>query len=199
MLFKDCNTVCIHYYGSNDRNKYIDEIYKYYPNTIMVEAILGNLLPDEYKDYYKKSHNINPDIEHETKLFNIVGQILSHMKSYKYIIDNKLDNCIIFEDDIKIKDDSFYEMEIPENDDIIYLGHILVYLHQIKHVNGTHAIYYKSWELVNELYNYIINDLFTWQAFDLYLSKNILPKYKHSLHHFIKQCSRKECVSLIDN
>jgi hypothetical protein len=202
MLFKDCNSVCIHYSGSEDRNKYIDEIYEYYPDSIIMSAIIGNDLPKEQKIFYKQLHKSKQNsfkLIHECKLYNTVGRLLSHLKSYKYIIDNKLNNCIIFEDDIKIHDKSFYEMEIPQDDDIIYLGHNLFYLHQLKHVIGTHAIYYKSWELVEELYDYIVNDFNEWQPFDLYLSKIILPKYKHSLYRFIKHCSKKECLSLIDN
>jgi GR25 family glycosyltransferase involved in LPS biosynthesis len=198
MIFKDCNTLIIHSSNSTDRQIYIDNITKVYPNIEVIEAVTEKDLLDDNKTFYyanfKRRHNMKMP-----KLYAKVGCFLSHMKCYKYIIDNKIDNVIIFEDDIIIKEPDFIYENIDNNKDIIYLGYKIYKGNKTDQVIQTHAIYYKSYKLIEEIYNYAQIHNTKWKAFDLWLDKYILPNYNVGFHKYIRQVSGNGKIkSLID-
>lgn len=197
MIFKNCNSLMIHSNKSIDRQIYIDEINKIFPKNILIEAITIDDLNDEEKAFYNNNFKRRYNMK-MPRLYAVVGCFLSHMKCYKYIIDNKIDNVIIFEDDIVINQPDFIYENIPKKD-IIYLGHEKYSANKIKTkpIIQTHAIYYKSYKLVEEIYNFAQKNNTKWKSFDLWLNKYILPNYNIELYKYIVQVSGKKCKSII--
>lgn len=95
------------------------------------------------------------------------GCLLSHIKLYKHIIDNKIDVCTIFEDDVYFHSDwtrlspMFYE-NTPKNYDVIFIGNqsdgnpnILPRIHQ-RACFCTHA-YIITLNGAKKLLRYVLN------------------------------------------
>jgi hypothetical protein len=117
---------------------------------------------------------------------------LHHMEILKYIIDNKIDNVIVFEDDAFQIDD---DLIIDYNDDTYY--YYLGYRRWTNDKNkfaGQHAIYYKSHERVKEIYDVIKNPK-KFTHIDYLFARYIQPKFKYQF----KQLFIQSGISSIDN
>ncbi len=125
--------------------------------------------------------------------FSKCACLSSHLKLWKYIIDNKINDVLILEDDAVGEwnhDTSYFR-----DDGITYLGGFLLDSKNIKKKikpifeKGYHkldekkyrmlqamAYYIPTWEIMTELYNTIIN-LKRYRAIDIMVTKIDIPKY----------------------
>lgn len=55
-----------------------------------------------------------------------LGCYMSHVESWKYIINNNLDNCLILEDGIEFIRNDLQNLSIDENDDIIFINEEMI-------------------------------------------------------------------------
>jgi len=109
---------------SPERKKFFTEniINAGYTNMQIFEAVNGH----DPEELQRMTENFN------IFFINYLGKgqrgcLLSHIKLYKYIIDNKIDVCTIFEDDVYFHSDwerlapMFYE-NTPKKYDVIFMG-----------------------------------------------------------------------------
>tara|TARA_R110002096_G_scaffold431310_1_gene646422 strand:- start:316 stop:966 length:651 start_codon:yes stop_codon:yes gene_type:complete len=119
--------------------------------------------------------------------------LTSHLKLWKYIIDNKINDVLILEDDAVGKwnlDTSYFR-----DDGITYLGGLIYHRHNIEkkftetfnegyHILDdnkyrmlqTMAYYIPTWNIMKELYDKIIN-LKRYRAIDIMMSNTDIEKY----------------------
>lgn len=155
--------------------------------------------------------NINPMIkekmvrkhnESEKHFVNKCGCFSSHYKTFKYIVENKLSNIIICEDDA-VLDSPIPLEDIKFPNEAVLLGAILdnptnyrepfndknvikdfsVGLNKIDKTkyrwSSTYAIYYPTWEMVQTIIDKIENSKTKLNHTDLWLCKTGLIKFLH--------------------
>ena len=96
-------------------NAYPERALKYDARYTMFPATLAKDVLDSDKSQYSFYWNISDKLKS-----NIVACSMSHKRCLKYIVDNKLDECIIIEDDAVI--DFSRVDEIKEYKDFTYIG-----------------------------------------------------------------------------
>jgi len=201
MKYEECTVLIIHVKSSIDRLPFIANIHAKFPNTKIMDAITPNDLRENEIDFFTSFKNFKrrPGL----KLQNLLGRVCcfqSHRNCLEYIVDNKLDNVIIMEDDAYIVDDSFLKDEIPTEYEMIYLGHGI---YKTKAGYGktvqTHSIYYRDWKVAESIIDFINGNQDKWRAWDLFLDKEILPFLNYKLNKYLDQASitSKKIKSLI--
>lgn len=129
---------------------------------------------DEYMNKIKCRYNISLKQKQ-----NVVGCLLSHLNIMRYIINNKLNNILVIEDDSIVDFDKLNELNINElPNELIYFGGIIRgntlnnefdYNNIIQNINNkinkieitkfkigaTHGLFYPTWEVADSIYNYI--------------------------------------------
>ncbi len=114
---------------ASDRRKRIKRIFSKYDLEItFVEGVDGRDMPMEF---FEKHPYLNTYLQEDRPLSK--GEwatALSHLNTLKQLIDNNLDNALIFEDDVSISDDGFKKFAeslkyTPPNWDLIYFGYFL--------------------------------------------------------------------------
>jgi GR25 family glycosyltransferase involved in LPS biosynthesis len=189
MIFKDCSLFIIHMERCHEREEGIKQLERLFDKEItIIEAIDKEKFDDETKEFYRSLKNFRrmPALK-ETHLFGRVACFLSHMKALKHIIDNRLSNVIVFEDDAVVKNEDFLTREIDESRDIIYLGYFIFTGNKKPLVLQTHALYYKDWEAAKFIYDYAMSNQRKWRAIDVFLDNEILPKLKYALYDWVRQ------------
>ena len=128
-----------------------------------------------------------------------VAIILSHLRALKYIIDNKIDNAVILEDDVVV-DYKGVECVLPKlsRDYITQLGgHLWPPNFTMKksewvkpkpkkgfnkidtsqyHIMGAYGYYIPRWELAKELHDWIHSSK-RWRNYDNLIEKSPLKRY----------------------
>jgi len=106
----------------------------------------------------------------------------SQINIIKYIIDNELDNVIVFEDDVECIDNN---LVIDYNDeDYIYLG--IKNEYKPNKFSGSHAIYYPSYKKLETIYN-ILKDPKKFKCFDFMLANYCnKPKFNYTAYNKFK-------------
>ena len=86
---------------------------------IRIDAIFGKTFPN-INSYTLK---LNASVQNNKEA--VIGCGMSHMKAWKYIVDNKLPVAIILEDDFTINSsfDDALTVEIPSDFDVLFLGY----------------------------------------------------------------------------
>lgn len=195
--YKDCNALVIHLPHSYDRWRYINDIRSEFPNLHIIEGIEGRNTDEKYLSMcnFKRTPYLRSEC-----IQSRVGCFLSHKKCLEYIVTNKLENIIVFEDDAIFIHDDFLQEDIEEGYDIIYLGYKAVKNSKrgTYRIDQTHAIYYKDYEIAETILEYMDNNPHKWTSWNLFLDKEILPVIKYKLNKWIDQVSSKEVKSLIN-
>lgn len=174
------------------------------------KCVSGEEIMDRFNFRYNTSQRLKDVI---ASCFN------SHLKIMKKIVDEKLNDVVICEDD------SFKELDIDTSNinEICLFGGTLRHPSNWKedskwrkeHVDevinsfengvnkidyekyrwtGTYAIYYPNWEKTNELLNNILNSKKKYCHLDIFLSKNRLINYLYYPSPFIHN---DKCISQI--
>jgi len=191
MKYQDCTVLIIHIRTSLDRLPYIDDIKAKFPNTKIMDAITPYDLSEDEIDFYSYYEHFKrrPGL----KLINLLCRVCcfqSHRKCLEYIVDNKLENVIIMEDDAFVIDDTFLKEEIPTEYEMIYLGHGMYRTKAgFDKIVLSHAIYYKDWKVAENILDFIDGNQDKWRAWDLFLDKEVLPFLKYKLTKYINQGS----------
>lgn len=79
-------------------------------------------LPDVPIDYWKSRKNFALMTTKITSILPRVGCFLSHYKALKHIVDNKLKNVLILEDDAELLPSFSLDVETPRDSFLTYLG-----------------------------------------------------------------------------
>ena len=76
-----------------------------------IQAVDGKDFTDEEKEYWGSRKNFRTMCNIKERVYGRVGCMLSHKKLLEYALENELDNILILEDDVNIRD-------IPDINDI---------------------------------------------------------------------------------
>jgi GR25 family glycosyltransferase involved in LPS biosynthesis len=97
-----------------------------------IPAVDGKLLDlEKYKHHFKKKPKVYDHYKKDKKHLGHFGCYLSQMKCYEEFLKTDKDYCIIFEDDMEIKSDSFkknvedHVRNVPKGWDVILFGYNL--------------------------------------------------------------------------
>jgi GR25 family glycosyltransferase involved in LPS biosynthesis len=166
---------------------------------IHIEGIID--CPLWIKNNFRFYHNENINSK---KTIGKINCFASHIKALEYIVDNKLNDVVILEDDA-ILDGNI--IDLP-NDGACLLGATLRHptnwnkdndfrkneVHKIisnfkKGINEidykkyrwntAHSIYYPNWEIAKQILDFIKSKKYKFKHFDLFLSTFKLIKYLH--------------------
>jgi len=197
MKLRECNAIIIHLgRASVERKPYVDKLCELFPSHHVLDAIDSEKLTRVEIEYYDQLVNFKrmPTLN-KISLYARVACFLSHKMALEYIIKNRLNNCIIFEDDAVCDDESFLDTEVPSDYDIIYLGYN-VYTSTTPKTKKTttkiissHAILYTNWEYVSRLHTYMCNNRRKWKSWDLFMNDFVLPTTSHLLLNTFSQMS----------
>lgn len=165
------------------RNKMNQQLSKYSIPIHRIEAIYGLELQDpEYNshtmksldlpevsvDYWKSRKNFALMTTKITSILPRVGCFLSHYRALKYIVDNKLNNVLILEDDAELLPSFSLDVETPTDSFLTYLGYSIpknisyklrnqyekIDFDTIK-IYGTFAYIINNWEKAEKIMNLI--------------------------------------------
>jgi GR25 family glycosyltransferase involved in LPS biosynthesis len=148
-----------------DRNDHIIKTLKYldlFDMSYKIEAIDGTILkPEQISNKLITQEGIfdayeSNIVDYKTLTPGGIGCALSHRKTYQYIIHNKINKCLILEDDCKINVDinkilDQIENKIPNNFDMLFLGYHVAY------INKDIDDYYFIPDKVYGLFGYIVS------------------------------------------
>lgn len=190
MLYTDCNHMIIHMPVSKNRIPLMNNIKKIFKGQQMIVDAVDSTIIN--KDFFRNIKNFKrmPTLN-EKSLFARVGCFLSHLRCYEYIIKNRLNNVIIFEDDAVLTDKNFLKKQIDTDKDIVFLGHKIYTGNKNPQITQAHAIYYKDWKVVKQIYDYALDNQNRWRAFDIFLNNEILPHMNYGLYQFFDQISEE--------
>jgi GR25 family glycosyltransferase involved in LPS biosynthesis len=137
-------------------------------NVKIIEAIFPDDLTEEQIDYYitKKNFVCMPaGYKNPEKIKSKICCSLSHFKALEFIIENKLNDVIIFEDDAVMYNENLFEKflsnrDLFEKNYITYLGggfFINSKNETTKYIMDTHAYYIHNYEQATKLYDKLKN------------------------------------------
>jgi hypothetical protein len=135
-----------------------------------IQAVDGKEFNEDEKEYWGSRKNFRTMCNIKERVYSRVGCMLSHKKILEYALENELDNILILEDDVTIRDIPDIK-DIPKDTDILYFG---VTLQRIKEeekqtgkyikidteyikVFGTFGFYIPSLEKIKEIYNILFS------------------------------------------
>ena len=72
------------------------------------ELMFDNISKKAYENIITKQDKIILDS------YESVGRAISHKNVWKYIIDNKIENCFIIEDNLEVKNEKLFKFDISE-------------------------------------------------------------------------------------
>ena len=164
------------------------------------EAIIGRDIPMEEIQESKLYVRYNTK---ENKIKGIYGCLMSHLTLLESIVDLKIDDACILEDDSE--SDFIIPEELKQSNHITYLGGWLVNrkmkdirkpvlekaslkkgINELKEsrVLTTRAYYIPRWQLAKDLLSYIHNKK-VWRAIDIMMSEYVNHLYYPALSHQI--------------
>lgn len=191
MQFKDCNVIVIHDNKHTDRHKYVNNIKRSFKKTTIKYPITPTHFDKHQLSFWLDIHNFKrmPSM-HQRKVMTRVSCFMSHIEALEHAIKNKLNNVIVFEDDAIIDEDfEVLNMDIDDEYDIIYLGYDTYYGNKHPINILAHAIYYKSWDIMQQICDYAYSHVDTLKSWDLWLSKYIAPQFNVLYTKLINQAS----------
>jgi len=198
MKLLECTAIILHLGRARERKEYVDRLCALFPNHIVLDAVDSEDLTEYDKSYYRDMKNFKrmPTLKEES-LFGRVCCFLSHKKAYHYIVTNKIDNAIIFEDDAYVEDESLLDMDIPDHD-MVYLGYNHYVTPKETKIISSHAIYYSGWRRVARLLSFMTSHKNLWKSFDLFLNDYILPTADVTLLNIVgEKSSSGECKTYV--
>tara|TARA_B100000686_G_scaffold56009_2_gene60329 strand:- start:2557 stop:4023 length:1467 start_codon:yes stop_codon:yes gene_type:complete len=137
-------------------------------NVKIIEAIFPDDLTQDQIDYYitKKNFGCMPaGYKNPEKIKRKICCALSHFKALEFIIENKLNDVIIFEDDAVMYNQNLFEKflsnrDLFEKNYITYLGgfyFINSNKQKTKYIMDAHAYYIHNYEQATKLYDKLKN------------------------------------------
>ena len=174
---KDCFAIILHLERAVDRKHNVERLQEQFKKNKIWKARDMNLMTEEQKEkcldmkYFHRIPNKNSNPKH------IMGWCINaeqHIEILNYIVAEKLDNVIIFEDDALLinKDD---DLVIDYNgEDYFHLGG---WFYKPNKLCKQHAIYYLSHKIVRNMLDYLNNPK-KLKTIDYMFSNYIQPNFK---------------------
>jgi GR25 family glycosyltransferase involved in LPS biosynthesis len=194
MKYRDVPVYIIHLQQSTDRLPYIEKLQQQFSNVKIVDAIWKEDIPDAEWYLDLKNFTRMPTLK-TTNLLGRVACFLSHQKALQQMDIDNVDKAIILEDDAILQDESLLEMEVPNEPDIVVLGH-----NRMKDNNkptGTWAILYNR----KSIYRGVLASMnnFKWRSYDLWLYYNVYKYVDTQFYKYFTEGStiKKEVKSLV--
>jgi len=152
----------------------------------IIEAIFPDSLTEEQIDYYitKKNFGCMPaGYKRPDKIKSTICCAFSHFNALEFIIENKMNDVIIFEDDAILYNENLFEKflsnrDLFEKNYITYLGggfFINSKNETTKYVMDTHALYIHNYQQATKLYDRLKNAP-KLRAYDNLLKRQIQEK-----------------------
>jgi hypothetical protein len=177
------NCIVLHLERAKERQVNVDALKKTHPKLEVWKAKDLDLLDDETKNKYLQYNFFHRIPNKHSDKRNIIGwclNALQHIEILNYIVKNKIDDVIVFEDDARL-----YKLEeIEINDEDYY------YLGGFEYKKGKiclqHAMYYPSWERLEKML-VVLNNPKKLKTIDYMFSNFIQPKFKYGFSNFYYQ------------
>jgi len=173
---RNSNAIVLHLERATDRKKNIEALNETHPKLFIWNAKDMNLLDDETKNKYldlKFFHRIPNKLSDKKQIIGWCLNALQHLEILNYIVKNKIDDVIVFEDDAVLT--TLKDIEIDENEYYHYLGGIE---YKPGKICQHHSVYYPSYKKVEELL-VILNNPKKLKTIDYMFANFIQPKFKY--------------------
>ena len=174
------NVIIIHLERSKSRLPIIELIKSKFDNIKIIDGIDGqNMNDNEFNNYNNKLityWNTSNDMRRGK-----IGCYLSHIKTLEYIVENKLNNVLVLEDDMKPNFNEFPNIEIEDN---IYMYYLSGFYWNNKLI-GLTSIIYPKWQYTKEILD-ILKNRFScgkFKAIDIEICNQIHTKFNIKLHN----------------
>jgi hypothetical protein len=179
------NAIVLHLEKATDRKQYVDTLKETHPKLFIWKARDLELLDEETKNKYldlKFFHRFpNKNSPQRRILCNCINT-LQLLEILEYIVANKIDDVIVFEDDAKLFN-RLTEIDVDDDDYYHYLGGLEF---KVGYIVGAHAMYYPSYKKVEEMLVVLRNPK-KLRGFDYMLSKYIKPVFKNKFNNLYFQ------------
>jgi len=121
---KDFNILYINLDRRPDRRKNVeDELRRLNLKGTRISGIDARRFNQREVDYWMSRKNFNTLCRDEERVMGRVGCYLSHLKAINYAIENKIEQVLILEDDVKfLVEDTNTKIYIPKECELFYLG-----------------------------------------------------------------------------
>jgi hypothetical protein len=173
---RNAHAIILHLDKAYHRKSNVSKLQKMFPNNQIWKAIDMNKLTEEQKEkcldlsYFHRMPNSNTLTKH------IIGHCLNaklHLEILNYIVKNKLDNVIVFEDDAALID-SKQDLTIDYNgEDYFHLGG---WFYKPGKLCQFHSMYYPSYKKLEQMLT-ILNDPKKLRTIDYMFANYIQPKF----------------------
>jgi hypothetical protein len=179
------NAIVLHLERATDRKQYIEALKITHPKLEIWKGKDMNLLDEDTKNKYldlKFFHRIPNKASNKHNIIGWCLNALQHIEILNYIVDNKIDDVIVFEDDAKLFN-IIQDIEVDDDDYYHYLGGIE---YKQGKIAGQHAIYYPSYRKVEEML-VILNNPKRLRTIDYMFSNYIRPVFKNKFNSLYYQ------------
>lgn len=165
----------IHLERETSRLPHIQKIKERFKNVIVFPAIDKNTLDWNYWKSLKHFHRL-PTHQNKEIILGEVALSLTNLKLLQHIVDEKLDNVLILEDDVILNPSITQPKTLTFNDTSLYYlgGHLWN-----KKIWGTFAILYPTWKFTNKALE-ILKDPKKFRAWDSMIVNYINKKFPPS-------------------
>jgi hypothetical protein len=170
------NAIVLHLERAIDRKQYVEALKATHPKLKIWNAKDMNLLDEDTKNKYldlKFFHRIPNKASNKNHVIGWCLNALQHLVILNYIVDNKIDDVIVFEDDAKLID-KLEDIEVDDDDYYHYLGG---YEYKKGKICKQHSIYYPSYKKVEEML-IILNNPKRLRTIDYMFANYIQSRFK---------------------
>ena len=182
---KNSKVIILHLQTAIEREENITHLKSIFNDVYIFDGINALTFTDEQRKQYldlKYFHRLPSCKWRDNVLLGHIACSRSHLNIIKYIIDNKLDDVIVFEDDVKNIDSNLI-IEY-NNEDYIYLG--ITKQYKPNKYSGAYAIYYPSYKKLETMYDILKNPK-KFKCYD-YMITNYCnkPKFNFTIYNKFK-------------
>jgi hypothetical protein len=175
--------IILHLQRAIDRKENIKHLKNIFSDVIIYDGIDALKYTSEERKQYldlKFFHRLPSCKWRDNVLLGHIACSRGHLNILKYIIDNKLDNVIVFEDDVECIDKNL--VIDYNNEDYIYLGITKEY--KPNKYSGAFSIYYPSYKKLSKMYD-ILKDPKKFKCFDYMLTNycNSRNKFNFTIYN----------------
>jgi hypothetical protein len=185
---RNSNAIVLHLERATDRKQYVEALKETYPKLEIWYGKDMDLLDDETKDKYLDLSFFHRIPNKNSNKNNIIGwclNALQHLEILNYIVDNKIDDIIVFEDDALLINE-LDNIEVDENEFYHYLGG---YEYKTGKICKQHSIYYPSYKKVEEML-IVLNNPKKLRTIDYMFANYIQPKFKWGFSNLYLQAGK---------